>query len=96
MNKKALRVPDYLDHMQEAIARILRFTQGKSFRTFCADEQLQDAVIRNIEIIGEAANNIQKHAPDYVHAHPGIPWSALYAMRNRVAHGYWTLDLELV
>jgi uncharacterized protein with HEPN domain len=36
MNKKALRVPDYLDHMQEAITRILRFTQGKSFRTFCA------------------------------------------------------------
>ncbi len=60
------------------------------------DEQLQDAVVRNIEIIGEAARNIATQSPDYTANHPEVPWVALYAMRNRVAHGYWSIDTAIV
>jgi uncharacterized protein with HEPN domain len=96
MNKKSLRVQDYLNHILDAIHRIERYTGGKSFDTFSIDEQCQDAVIRNIEIIGEAARNIDRHAPDFARRHPEVPWTALYAMRNRITHGYWTVDLPVV
>ena len=96
MNKKALRVPDYLSHILDAIRRIQRYTRGKSQAAFIADEQLQDAVVRNIEIIGDAARNIATHAPEFAQQHPGVPWAALYAMRNRVSHGYWAVDLMVV
>lgn len=93
---KSLRVADYLSHIQDAIQRIRRYTDGKSELAFAEDEQLQDAVIRNIEVIGEAARNIETHAPAFAQQHPAVPWAALYAMRNRVAHGYWTVDLTVV
>ena len=96
MNKKALRVPDYIGHMFEAMRRIKRYCENKSADEFNANEQLQDAVVRNIEIIGEAARNIASQAPDYAGNHPEVPWAALYAMRNRVAHGYWTVDTAIV
>jgi uncharacterized protein with HEPN domain len=60
MSKKDLRVNDYLDHILQAIERIERYTLGKDEAAFLQDEQLQDAVIRNIEILGEAANNVKK------------------------------------
>lgn len=91
MNKKALRLNDYVHHMRDAADRIQRYTFGKSQLDFTADEQLQDAVVRNIEIIGEAARNVSLHAPEFAQQHVQIPWAALYAMRNRVSHGYWTI-----
>ena len=96
MNKKALRVSDYLLHILDAIGRIERYPASKSLDDFERDEQCQDAVIRNIEIIGEAARNIQQHSPDFVQQHHEIPWAALYAMRNRLSHGYWAVDLAVV
>lgn len=96
MTQKSLRIRDYLSHMLEAIERIERYTSGKAHDAFIHDDQLQDAVVRNIEIIGEAARNIERHAPAFVAAHDEIPWAALYAMRNRVSHGYWTVDLDAV
>lgn len=57
MNKMSLRLGDYLQHMREAADRVQRYTEGKSPDDFAVDEQLQDAVVRNIEIIGEAARN---------------------------------------
>lgn len=57
---------------------------------------MQDAVIRNIEIIGEASNNIQRVAPEFAARHDDIPWQVMYTMRNRVAHGYDKVDLEIV
>ena len=57
---------------------------------------MQDAVIRNIEIIGEAAKNIQKHHLVFATQHPDIPWEDIYLMRNRVSHGYFSIDLEVV
>jgi uncharacterized protein with HEPN domain len=82
--------------MLEAVERIERYARGKTHGAFIHDDQLQDAVVRNIEIIGEAARNIERHAPAFVAAHDEIPWAALHAMRNRVSHGYWTVDLDAV
>jgi hypothetical protein len=57
---------------------------------------IQDAAIRNIEVVGEAANNIQRVAPDFAADHCDVPWMVMYTMRNRVSHGYEKVDLEIV
>jgi uncharacterized protein with HEPN domain len=63
---------------------------------FLNSELVQDAVIRNIEIIGEASNNIQRVAPEFAARHDEIPWRVMYTMRNRVSHGYNSVDWEIV
>lgn len=63
---------------------------------FLNDQLVQDAVIRNLEIIGEASNGIVKRYPEFAAAHPELPLSFAYQMRNAVAHGYFKLDLEIV
>lgn len=63
---------------------------------FLASKLVQDAVIRNIEIIGEASNNIQRVSPAFAAQHDSIPWQVMYAMRNRVSHGYDKVDFEMV
>lgn len=93
---KALRVPDYLSHILKAIERIDRYTADMDEVAFLNSELVQDAVIRNIEIIGEAANNIQRVAPEFAAQHDDIPWLVMYTMRNRVSHGYDKVDLEIV
>jgi uncharacterized protein with HEPN domain len=93
---KALRVPDYLGHILKAIERIDRYTADMDEVAFLNSELVQDAVIRNIEIIGEASNNIQRVAPEFAAQHDDIPWLVMYTMRNRVSHGYDKVDLEIV
>ena len=63
---------------------------------FLNNQLVQDAVIRNIGIIGEASNNIQRAAPEFAAQHDDIPWLVMYTMRNRVTHGYDKVDLEIV
>ncbi len=94
--KKALRVSDYLEHMLDAIERTQRYTADMSEEGFLADEMTQDAVIRNIEVIGEAANNIQRVDPEFAAQHREIPWQVVYTMRNRLSHGYDTIDFPIV
>jgi uncharacterized protein with HEPN domain len=93
---KALRVPDYLGHILKAIERIDRYTADMDEVAFLNSELVQDAVIRNIEIVGEASNNIQRVAPEFAAQHDNIPWLVMYTMRNRVSHGYDKVDLEIV
>ena len=93
---KALRVADYLVHILKAIERIDRYTADMDGLAFLNSELVQDAVIRNIEIIGEASNNIQRVDPAFAAQHDHIPWLVLYTMRNRVSHGYDKVDLEIV
>jgi uncharacterized protein with HEPN domain len=93
---KALRIPDYLGHILRAIERIERYTADIDEVGFLNSELVQDAVIRNIEIIGEASNNIQRGAPEFAAQHDHIPWQVMYTMRNRVSHGYDKVDLEVV
>ena len=93
---KAQRVPDYLAHILQALERITRYAQGLDQAGFEADELVQDAVLRNIEVMGEAANNILRAAPAFAAQNAHIPWLVMYTMRNRVSHGYDQVDLEIV
>ena len=96
MTQDPIRVADYLEHIIQAIQRIKRYTDDMSEVAFLENELVQDAVIRNIEIIGEAARNIERNNPVFAAQHAEIPWGVIYAMRNRVAHGYFKVDLEIV
>lgn len=93
---KALRVPDYLGHILVAIERIKEYVSAMDEAAFLASQLVQDAVIRNIEIIGEASNNIQRVDPAFASQHDNVPWQAMYAMRNRVSHGYDKVDVEII
>ncbi len=82
----------YLTDIKDAIDRILRYTQtGRD--AFFADPMTQDAVVRNIEIIGEATRGV----PEAIQrAHPEIPWRDISDMRNKVIHDYFRVDLAIV
>lgn len=92
----AVRTIDYAAHIVEAIDRIGRYVGDMTELSFLSDEKTQDAVVRNFEILGEAANNIEKLHPTYAKEHADVPWALMYTMRNRVAHGYFKVDYELV
>jgi uncharacterized protein with HEPN domain len=61
-----------------------------------ASTLIQDAVIRNFEIIGEASRNIERNCPEFAAAHRDLPLLNAYEMRNALAHGYFRVDLEIV
>jgi uncharacterized protein with HEPN domain len=96
MKKSDLRTADYIEHMLEAIGRIREYVAPLSLETFESTRMAVDAVIRNLEIIGEAAHNVMLDDPAFVTAHPEIPWQDVYAMRNRVSHGYFSINLKVV
>lgn len=91
-----LRIPDYLEHILEAIERIGLYLADTDEVAFLNDQKTQDAVIRNFEVIGEAAHNIERYHAEFAISHPEVPWTVIYAMRNRVAHGYFRVDLDMV
>ncbi|MDP2226719.1 MAG: DUF86 domain-containing protein [Moraxellaceae bacterium] len=76
--------------------RIDHYTTDITETRFLQDSLIQDAVIRNIEIIGEASHNIERHHPEFVAAHPHLALQSAYQMRNAVAHGYFKIDMEIV
>ena len=94
--RKVQRLQDYPGHILHAIERIGRHLSGMGQAAFLRSELVQDAVIRNIEIIGEASNNIQRVAPEVLTLYSNIPWAEMYKMRNRVSHGYGKVDLEII
>ena len=96
MSKETRQLSDYLGHILQAISRIETYTAGMDSATFMQNPMAQDAVLRNIEIIGEAARNVERHHPGAAAKHPEIPWEDIYLMRNRVSHGYFSVDLALV
>ena len=96
MTRDPQRLTDYLAHIIEAIARIQTYVLGMDEITFLNSKLVQDPVIRNFEIIGEASNNIEKRFPLFVAAHPELPFSSAYQMRNAVAHGYFKIDFEII
>ncbi len=90
------RLPDYLQHIIDAIARIQRYVGQLSEADFLQDEKTQDAVVRNFEVMGEAARHVQTMHEAFATAHADVPWALMYAMRNRVAHGYFQVDWPLI
>ena len=90
------RLLDYLEHILQAIERIQGYTENIDEATFLLEEMTQDAVIRNLEVIGEASRNIERHFPEFAATHPELPLASAYEMRNALAHGYFTIDLSIV
>lgn len=82
----------YLAHIMECIQKIERFTQGGKER-FLEDELVQDAVLRNFEVIGEAAKRLDEV---YRASHPEIPWRAIAGLRDVLIHQYEGVELERV
>lgn len=90
------RLADYLGHILEAITRIQAYTASMDGQQFLDDRLVQDAVIRNLEIIGEASRKIETRFPKFAAAHPELPLAPAYQMRNAIAHGYFKVDLAIV
>lgn len=87
---------DYVAHMLEAIDRIQIYTAGLTEADFRSSQLVQDAVIRNFEVIGEAAGNLLNVAPEIATSHPEIPWHLPRGMRNFLAHVYWSIDAATI
>ncbi|TCO07042.1 HepT-like ribonuclease domain-containing protein [Natronoflexus pectinivorans] len=83
----------YLEDMNIAMERIAEYIHGLSFIQFKRDYKTVDAVIRNFEVIGEAAKNIPKNIKD---SHPNVPWDEMYLLRNKVSHEYFGIDYEII
>jgi uncharacterized protein with HEPN domain len=97
MRRHPQRVEDYLEHITQAIERAVRYVEPfDRVGAFEKNHQVQDAVVRNIEIIGEAASQIQKQAPEFVTAHPELPWVEMRGMRNKMIHNYFDVSLRVV
>jgi uncharacterized protein with HEPN domain len=80
-------------HMIEACESVQRFIQGRSRLDFESDQMLLFAVVRAVEVLGEAAGNVSE---DTRSACPEIPWPEITNMRNRLIHGYFDIDIDIV
>jgi uncharacterized protein with HEPN domain len=90
------RVPEYLQHIVEAIDRATGYVAGMDAAAFEQDTRTQDAVIRALQILGEAANKARIADPVLQSRAPEIPWDVMYGMRNRIVHDYFEVDLDVV
>jgi uncharacterized protein with HEPN domain len=83
----------FVADIKKAIQNIQRYTSGMDYPAFLEDGKTQDAVVRNFEIIGEAAKNV----PEPLKLkHPGVPWSDLAKVRDKLIHHYFGVNLEIV
>lgn len=82
-----------IQHIIEATEKIFEYTEGVSKVEFRKNTLIQDAVIRQLEIIGEASNKLEV---GFKSSHPKIPWKEIVGMRNKLAHEYWDVDIELL
>lgn len=82
-----------LGDMLERIARIRQYVGDMSREAFLRDSKTIDSVVRNLEVIGEAANRLPS---DFCARHPEIPWRRIVGLRNRIVHEYFDVDIDLV
>ncbi|HET6256532.1 MAG TPA: DUF86 domain-containing protein [Puia sp.] len=82
-----------LEDIVECAKKILSYTEGLSFEQFVADSKTADAVIRNFEVIGEAANRLPEELKDQ---YPQIDWHRIRGFRNRIIHDYMGIDYKIV
>lgn len=92
----AERLMLWIEQMGEAAGNACGFTEGMDFAAFEGDKRTQQAVVLNLLLIGEAAARMVESVPTFVAAHPEIPWASMRGMRNRIAHGYFEVDLKVV
>ena len=91
MSKRDFRL--FLYDILESVERIKKYTLGMKYEDFEADDKTIDAVLRNLEIIGEAARNVPEEIRD---KYPEVPWRRLVGLRNVVIHHYFGVDLEVI
>ena len=82
-----------LDDVRVACGKIGRYLAGLDQAAFLADEKTIDAVVRNLEIVGEAVKQLPA---EFRERHPNIPWRQIAGLRNRIVHDYVGVDLEIV
>lgn len=87
------RDEEFLRHMVDAAKRVKAYIGTAAEAEFMAAPMMQDAVIRNIEILGEAANRL---SAAFVGAFPKVPWKDVAGMRHRLIHGYMSVNLHAV
>ena len=83
----------YVRHMLDAARKVVAFTSQREREDLENDEMLSLAVVRLLEILGEASRNLP---PDVRERNPHIPWAAIAGTRNRLIHGYFDVDLDIV
>jgi len=83
----------YLRHILDAISKIEEYVAGVDYESFTENTLVQDAVMRQLEIIGEAARRVSYALKDkYIH----IPWKSMAGMRDKLIHGYFGVDIDAV
>lgn len=90
------RLADYLNHMRQAATDACGFVAGLTKDDFLEDKRTQQAVIMSLIIIGEAATKVMDGYAEFAQAHPEVPWRSMRGMRNRIAHGYFDINLDVV
>ncbi len=83
----------YLHHILAAVGRIETYSKGITFQEFLETGIIQDAVVRQLEIIGEASRNLSS---DLCRSHTEVSWGEIIGLRNRVAHAYFDIDIGVV
>ena len=83
----------YLQHILEAIQQIALYTSEVSYEQFLQKRLVQDGVVRQLEIIGEASRNL---SPEFRNSQPQIPWQQIIGLRNRVIHAYFEVNLTII
>lgn len=96
MTEQERRHADYVELMRGAATQTLSYVEGIGKDDFLADSKTQDAVIMKLLVIGELAAQLLDQHSVFVADHPEIPWHQMKGMRNRMAHGYFELDLDVV
>jgi len=81
------------EDIYDAVGRIENYTRGMSFDTFAGDEKSVDAVVRNLEIIGEAANRLPE---EFREKHSAIEWYKIIGLRHRIVHEYFGVDVGII
>jgi uncharacterized protein with HEPN domain len=82
-----------LQHMLDATREAIEFVQGKARADLDSDRMLLLSLVKEIEIVGEAANQVSKAAREQL---PGIPWADIVGMRNRLIHAYFDINLDIL
>jgi uncharacterized protein with HEPN domain len=82
--------------MQEAVRLAQSYAAGMNKEEFLRDRRTQQAIVLNLITLGEVAARLMSEHSDFADAHPDIPWRQMRGMRNRMAHGYFDINLEIV
>jgi uncharacterized protein with HEPN domain len=82
-----------IEDLWEAVEKVERYTVGFDHDSFVQDEKTIDSVVRNFEIIGEAANKLP---PEFRENHPDVQWKKILGLRHRIVHDYFDIDVEII